>query len=66
MRQATPAIGVSDLWTKDAGGPQPWLTETGGSPNTPLEWYLDALREFLAAAYAGVADCDSFLYLDYT
>lgn len=45
-----------DLWTKDHDGPQPWLTHTGGTFDTPLAWYLDGLRAFLHAAWADVAD----------
>jgi SIR2-like domain len=29
--------------------PRPWLTNTGGNKGTPIEWYLDGARQFLAA-----------------
>jgi SIR2-like protein len=30
--------------------PQPWLVNLWGSPTTPISWYVDAAREFLATA----------------
>jgi hypothetical protein len=40
-----------------AGGPEPqtWLVNVGGAPGTPVEWYLEGVRQFVAAAARDLA-----------
>lgn len=42
-RRAFPADHAQDR-------PVPWLVNVGGPPGTPVEWYMDGVRQFLDAA----------------
>lgn len=36
------------------GRPVPWLVNVGRTPGTPVEWYMDGVRQFLEAAAASL------------
>lgn len=36
--------------------PVPWLVNVGKTPGTPVEWYMDGVRQFLRAASAAVLE----------
>lgn len=40
------------------GAPVPYLTDLGGSRGTPINWYLDAVREFIARASTDLSDVE--------
>ena len=51
-----PGVRVTRWRPLHADDPTPWLVDLGGSRGTPIDWYLDAVEEFLRRASSDLVD----------